>query len=290
VHPARQFSRIKKLYLPNSALRTDLLVSMAKMKTHHWVGATLSMKNLFGVVPGGIYGWPKNVLHWAGIEESIADLHAAFPRQFAIVDGIVGMEGNGPIQGSPKHAGVLVAGKDPGGSKLEKAKEAALMVVDRLQPDGRLFDYQRHKLRVFGIYNPKFGRFGSASLGPVWRVNSGTVFSYIAQAYPITAIELARNPGYPDKVGKPWAALQNPFGVPPGERIGSVRRVRPRVVWSSSRIETVMPIRRYRTMSQKTTRLRSVIAMARSKDTSRRSPVRYWERRMAASRLRPSRR
>ena len=73
---------------------------MAKMKTHHWVGATLSMKNLFGVVPSGIYGWPKNVLHWAGIDESIADLHAAFPRHFAIVDGIVGMEGNGPIQGS----------------------------------------------------------------------------------------------------------------------------------------------------------------------------------------------
>src|SRR5450759_2353995 len=113
IRPTGQLSRIKKLYLPNSALRADLLVSMAKMKTHHWVGATLSMKNLFGVVPGGIYGWPKNVLHWAGIEESIADLHAAFPRHFAIVDGIVGMEGNGPIQGTAKHAGVLVAGKDP---------------------------------------------------------------------------------------------------------------------------------------------------------------------------------
>jgi uncharacterized protein (DUF362 family) len=113
VRPTGQFSRIKKLYLPNSALGADLLVSMAKMKTHHWVGATLSMKNLFGVVPGGLYGWPKNVLHWAGIEESIADLHAAFPRHFAIVDGIVGMEGNGPIQGTPKHAGVLVAGRDP---------------------------------------------------------------------------------------------------------------------------------------------------------------------------------
>ncbi len=83
------------------------------MKTHHWVGATLSMKNLFGVVPSGIYGWPKNVLHWAGIDESIADLHAAFPHHFAIVDGIVGMEGNGPIQGTPKPAGVLVAGRDP---------------------------------------------------------------------------------------------------------------------------------------------------------------------------------
>ena len=113
VHPTEQFSRIKKLYLPNSALRADLLVSVPKMKTHHWVGATLSMKNLFGVVPSGIYGWPKNVLHWAGIDESIADLHGAFPHHFAIVDGIIGMQGNGPIQGAPKTAGVLVVGRDP---------------------------------------------------------------------------------------------------------------------------------------------------------------------------------
>ena len=113
VHPTRQFSRLEKLYLPNTALGADLLVSLPKMKTHHWVGATLAMKNLFGVVPSGVYGWPKNILHWSGIEECIADLHAAFPRQFAIVDGIVGMQGNGPIQGVPKAAGVLVAGSDP---------------------------------------------------------------------------------------------------------------------------------------------------------------------------------
>jgi len=109
----RQFSRLGRLYLPHTALRAGLLVSMPKMKTHHWVGATLAMKNLFGLVPGGVYGWPKNILHWAGIPESIADLHAAFPRQFAIVDGIVGMQGNGPIQGTAKFAGVLVAGSDP---------------------------------------------------------------------------------------------------------------------------------------------------------------------------------
>lgn len=113
VRPRRQFSRLSKVYLPNTALGADLLVSMPKMKTHHWVGATLSMKNLFGVVPGGIYGWPKNVLHWAGIEECIADLHGWFPRQFALVDGIIGMEGNGPIQGVAKPAGVLVAGREP---------------------------------------------------------------------------------------------------------------------------------------------------------------------------------
>jgi len=113
IRPSRQFSRLEKLYLPNTALGADLLVSMPKMKTHHWTGATLAMKNLFGVVPSGVYGWPKNPLHWAGIEECIADLHAAFPRQFAIVDGIVGMEGDGPIQGVPKPVGVLVAGHDP---------------------------------------------------------------------------------------------------------------------------------------------------------------------------------
>jgi uncharacterized protein (DUF362 family) len=68
------------------------------------------MKNLFGVVPGSVYGWPKNILHWAGIDESIVDLHSIFPRQFAIVDGIEGMQGNGPILGQPKHMGILVAG------------------------------------------------------------------------------------------------------------------------------------------------------------------------------------
>jgi len=109
----RPVSKLRSLYLPNTVLGSDLLVSMPKMKTHHWVGATLSMKNLFGIVPGGVYGWPKNVLHWAGIHECIADLHTLYPNHFAIVDGIVGMDGNGPIQGRPKPAGVIVSGRDP---------------------------------------------------------------------------------------------------------------------------------------------------------------------------------
>jgi uncharacterized protein (DUF362 family) len=47
-----------------------------------------------------------------GIGRSIAGLQRVFPRSFAIVDGIVGMEGNGPIQGAPKQSGVLVMGGD----------------------------------------------------------------------------------------------------------------------------------------------------------------------------------
>jgi uncharacterized protein (DUF362 family) len=105
-------SRMRSIYLAQSATACDLLVSMPKMKTHHWVGATLSMKNLFGTVSGGVYGWPKNMLHWAGIAECVADLYHTLPKHFAIVDGIVGMEGNGPIQGTPKRAGVVAVGRD----------------------------------------------------------------------------------------------------------------------------------------------------------------------------------
>jgi uncharacterized protein (DUF362 family) len=110
---AKGFSTLSELYLPNTALACDLLVSLPKMKTHHWTGATLAMKNLFGLVPGSIYGWPKNVLHWAGIDECVADLHALFPRQFCLVDGIEGMEGNGPILGKRNFPGVIVAGAHP---------------------------------------------------------------------------------------------------------------------------------------------------------------------------------
>jgi uncharacterized protein (DUF362 family) len=108
-----QASRLKELYLPKTVLGVDFLVSMPKLKTHHWAGVTLSLKNMFGVVPGSCYGWPKNILHWAGIDRAILDTNAAARPDFAIVDGIVGMEGNGPIQGTPKACGVLVLGDDP---------------------------------------------------------------------------------------------------------------------------------------------------------------------------------
>jgi uncharacterized protein (DUF362 family) len=106
-------SRLRQLFLPRAVLEADIVVSMPKMKTHHWAGVTLSLKNLFGVVPGSCYGWPKNILHWAGIENSILDLSTTVRPDFAIVDGIVAMEGNGPTQGIPKAAGVLVMGDDP---------------------------------------------------------------------------------------------------------------------------------------------------------------------------------
>jgi uncharacterized protein (DUF362 family) len=105
-------SSLKTLTFPDLFRQTDWIVSVAKMKTHHIAGATLSMKNLFGVMPGIYYGWPKNVLHHAGIENSILDINATLKPHFAIIDGIVGMEGDGPIMGDPKKVGVLVMGRN----------------------------------------------------------------------------------------------------------------------------------------------------------------------------------
>ena len=86
-------------------LDADSIVSLPKLKTHHWAGMTCSLKNLFGVVPGAIYGWPKNVLHFRGIDNSILDIAPTDPPQLAIVDAIVGMEGDGPIMGRAKPVG-----------------------------------------------------------------------------------------------------------------------------------------------------------------------------------------
>jgi uncharacterized protein (DUF362 family) len=107
------YSGLHDLWLPHSVLASNLVVSMPKVKTHHWAGVTLSLKNMFGAVPGMKYGWPKNLLHWAGIHESVLDICTTVPIHFVIADGITAMEGNGPLQGSPRDLGKIVLADDP---------------------------------------------------------------------------------------------------------------------------------------------------------------------------------
>ncbi len=104
---------LKELWLPETVMSADVMISMPKIKTHHWAGVTLSLKNLFGVVPGSVYGWPKNILHWEGIENSILELAAAVPIHYVIADGIEAMEGNGPLHGRAKRLGCLLFSDDP---------------------------------------------------------------------------------------------------------------------------------------------------------------------------------
>ena len=67
---------------------------------------------MFGAIPGSVYGWPKNVLHWKGIDRSILDINSTMAAHFVIVDGIVAMEGNGPLHGTARDLGRIVMSDD----------------------------------------------------------------------------------------------------------------------------------------------------------------------------------
>ena len=110
VRLSADYTKLGQMAFPNTISGASLVVSIPKLKTHHWAGVTLSLKNMFGTVPGARYGWPKNVLHWHGIENSIVDINLALRPGFAIIDGVEGMEGDGPIRGETVPAGVVVMG------------------------------------------------------------------------------------------------------------------------------------------------------------------------------------
>jgi uncharacterized protein (DUF362 family) len=104
---------LPRFYLARPVAEADVLVSLPKMKTHHWMGVTLCLKNLFGTLPGIYYGWPKNLLHFRGIENSIVDLARTVRVHYNVIDGVVGMEGDGPIMGRAKTVGTLVLSPFP---------------------------------------------------------------------------------------------------------------------------------------------------------------------------------
>ncbi|MGC8782611.1 MAG: DUF362 domain-containing protein, partial [Anaerolineae bacterium] len=107
------FFGTRQIWLPRHVREADLIVSLPKLKTHHWAGVSLSLKNLFGIVPGARYGWPKNLLHFNGITPSILGLYQTVRPVVAVVDGIVGMEGDGPLFGAAVAHGLLAVGRDP---------------------------------------------------------------------------------------------------------------------------------------------------------------------------------
>ncbi|MBM4457249.1 MAG: DUF362 domain-containing protein [Chloroflexi bacterium] len=107
------FANQKTIWLPRHVREAELIVSVPKLKTHHWAGVSLSLKNLFGIVPGARYGWPKNMLHINSLPLSILGLYQLVRPMAAVVDGIVGMEGDGPLFGPAVSHGLLAVGADP---------------------------------------------------------------------------------------------------------------------------------------------------------------------------------
>jgi len=106
--------RIKSAEIINPVLEADFIVNVGKLKTHMVSGMTGAVKNLLGTVPG----LRKAELHCRFPErqefnEMLVDLAQFVKPQLSIVDGILGMEGNGPSGGTPRGFGILAASDNP---------------------------------------------------------------------------------------------------------------------------------------------------------------------------------
>ena len=108
------YAKMDSLFMARTVAEADALISIPKLKTHHWTKISGAVKNLFGIVPGAKYGFPKNTLHIQGIDAFLAELLDSLPtpKRFALVDGIVGLQGDGPLFGTPVPSGALIGGAD----------------------------------------------------------------------------------------------------------------------------------------------------------------------------------
>ncbi len=92
-------------------LDADVIINIPVIKTHVQTLASICLKNL---AVGIAKKWEKKTLHRSGLHKSIVDVYANIKTHFNIVDGIVGVEGDGPNvpKGKPKPLGIILAGED----------------------------------------------------------------------------------------------------------------------------------------------------------------------------------
>ncbi len=116
-------SKIQWLAIPDVVAESDVVISLAVLKTHHWpIPVTLGMKNFMGIMPSELYGEPRIKLHQAGIHQVIIDINKGIKPKLTVISGVYGMEGEGivlylggePVDISNRLGGYLViAGYDP---------------------------------------------------------------------------------------------------------------------------------------------------------------------------------
>lgn len=97
-----------ELPLPNLILDTDCYINVPKMKTHVRCGVTLGLKNQQGICD---YDEKRNN-HKRGVDEPLGVLGKILKPHFLVLDGIEGMEGNGPTHGTRNHPGVFALGTE----------------------------------------------------------------------------------------------------------------------------------------------------------------------------------
>ena len=100
--------------LSKEAMEADVVINLPKLKSHSQLMMSMGVKNLFGCVPGKMKAWwhmeaGKDAQRFGTM---LVETARAISPQLTIIDGIVGQEGNGPINGEPRALGMLGASDD----------------------------------------------------------------------------------------------------------------------------------------------------------------------------------
>ena len=86
----------------------ELVITVPKIKTHKYATMTCSIKNMYGMIPEG-----RRVIYHRWLSKAITDINTAFKgRLITLVDGMVAMEGNGPVYGDPVEMNLLLSSQD----------------------------------------------------------------------------------------------------------------------------------------------------------------------------------
>jgi ferredoxin len=106
---------IKKIEVINPILDADIVINLPKFKTHNLTVITGAVKNMFGVVPGFLkLGYHTRFNKVEKFSDMLVDLAMLIKPEISIMDGILGIEGEGPgMSGSPRKVGLVLASESP---------------------------------------------------------------------------------------------------------------------------------------------------------------------------------
>ncbi len=114
LYTACESAEAKGFTLLRPVLEADVLIDLPKLKTHMMTGLSAATKNLFGCIPGLQKAeWHMRLPEKERFGEMLVDLLEAVKPAFAVLDGIVAHEGDGPSGGTPRPAGFVAAAEDP---------------------------------------------------------------------------------------------------------------------------------------------------------------------------------
>jgi uncharacterized protein (DUF362 family) len=100
---------LKDLTVAEFVLGADALISFAKLKTHTFMQYTGAVKNLFGVIPGTLKAeYHQRMSDPRSFANMLVDISEFIKPRLSFIDAVVGMEGNGPSGGTPRHVGALI--------------------------------------------------------------------------------------------------------------------------------------------------------------------------------------